>query len=166
MRPELKYHSVFFSLCQAVFYIFVFRHKSLTDMPGGEPLTLQLSACLSIVTVDRLFVGISFIRQLNLERIVSSRLNPLKVCVLSLSLHCCSIDLCPLFQVCLSSVVDVFADLTSRYELLFCHTILEQNKRLVLTSGTSGVGGASVSGSPSTNPLDSFFPFDPYTLKR
>lgn len=35
MRPEVKHHAVYFSLCQAVFYIFVFRHKSLTEMPGG-----------------------------------------------------------------------------------------------------------------------------------
>ena len=63
--------------------------------------------------------------------------------------------------------MELFAELTSRYELLFCYTILEQNKRLVLSTGSSVVGGgASVSAAQTANPLDSFFPFDPCTLKR
>ena len=74
-------------------------------------------------------------------------------------------------QICLPSVVELFAELTSRYELLFCYTILEQNKRLVLSTGSfvggSGSGaGATVTAVQAANPLDCFFPFDPYSLKR
>ncbi len=36
MKPEVKLHGPFFSLCQAVFYVFVFRHKALLDSPDGE----------------------------------------------------------------------------------------------------------------------------------
>ena len=61
----------------------------------------------------------------------------------------------------------MFAELTSRYELLFCYTILEQNKRLVLSTNASRtVSGATVSTAQAANHLDCFFPFDPYTLKR
>jgi hypothetical protein len=66
-------------------------------------------------------------------------------------------------------VVELFAELTSRYELLFCYTILEQNKRLILSTASSvggSSGGATVTASQTANPLDCFFPFDPYTLKR
>lgn len=62
--------------------------------------------------------------------------------------------------------MELFAQLTSRYELLFCYTILEQNKRLVLSTGSSLGGGATVTAAQTANPLDCFFPFDPYTLKR
>ena len=70
-------------------------------------------------------------------------------------------------QVCLPSVVEMFARLTSRYELLFCYTILEQNKRLVLSTGIStSESGAGATAVQVANHLDCFFPFDPYTLKR
>lgn len=69
-------------------------------------------------------------------------------------------------QICLPSVVELFAELTSRYELLFCYTILEQNKRLVLSTASSMSSGATVTAAQTANPLDCFFPFDPYTLKR
>ncbi|XP_064405731.1 RNA polymerase I-specific transcription initiation factor RRN3-like isoform X2 [Halichondria panicea] len=56
MKPEVKLHGPFFSLCQAVFYVFVFRHKALLDSPDG----------------------LKFSRQLDFERVISSRHNPLK----------------------------------------------------------------------------------------
>lgn len=38
MKPEVKVHGPLFSLCQAVFYVFVFRHKALLDTADGELL--------------------------------------------------------------------------------------------------------------------------------
>lgn len=74
-RPDVVWHAPFYSLCQAVFYLFVFRHKKLLEAEGGgrerEGWFLKCS---------RLHVGIHFVRQLNFDRIISSKLNPLKVC--------------------------------------------------------------------------------------
>ena len=56
-------------------------------------------------------LGISFLRQMNLERLISCRLNPLKV---STSLFAGGLHLSALhhLQVCLSTVVEMFASLT------------------------------------------------------
>ena len=37
-KPDADKYSVFYSLCQAVFYVFVFRHRSLLEMEGGQYL--------------------------------------------------------------------------------------------------------------------------------
>ena len=36
LGPFVARHGPFFSLCQSVFYIFVFRHQSLVEMEKGE----------------------------------------------------------------------------------------------------------------------------------
>ncbi|XP_061455733.1 RNA polymerase I-specific transcription initiation factor RRN3 isoform X2 [Rhineura floridana] len=88
--------------------------------------------------------GLAFLQSLNFERIVMCQLNPLKVC--------------------LPSIVNFFAALTRKYQIAFCDTIIERNRRQVLPVIRSSCGGDSVE--TCTNPLDSFFPFDPYILKR
>uniref|UniRef100_A0A8C7J572 RRN3 homolog, RNA polymerase I transcription factor n=1 Tax=Oncorhynchus kisutch TaxID=8019 RepID=A0A8C7J572_ONCKI len=88
--------------------------------------------------------GLAYLQSLNLERIVMCQLNPLKVC--------------------LPAVTNMFAAITRKYQLVFCYTIIERNNRHVLPVVRSSVGGDCVS--TNTNPLDSFFPFDPYVLKR
>ena len=149
---------------------------------------------------------------MNLERIVSSRLNPLKVSVLivdhdSFLIGQRSHDLCLCVitlhtSVGLSShsrrnvcIFDKASDTQhiihfllesiyplppfplpppphththSRHEIVFCYTILEQNKRLILATPVSHLPthkGAAAHTS-HINQLDSFFPFDPYYLKR
>uniref|UniRef100_A0A8C7P3S6 RRN3 homolog, RNA polymerase I transcription factor n=1 Tax=Oncorhynchus mykiss TaxID=8022 RepID=A0A8C7P3S6_ONCMY len=88
--------------------------------------------------------GLAYLQSLNLERIVMCQLNPLKVC--------------------LPAVTNMFAAITRKYQLVFCYTIIERNNRHILPVVRSSVGGDCVS--TNTNPLDSFFPFDPYVLKR
>lgn len=88
--------------------------------------------------------GLAYLQSLNLERIVMCQLNPLKVC--------------------LPAITNMFAAITRKYQLVFCYTIIERNNRCTLPVIRSSVGGDSVSA--NTNPLDSFFPFDPYLLKR
>ena len=46
-----------------------------------------------------------------------------------------------------------------QHQLLFCDTVIERNRRSVL----SVEGNAALD---NVNPLDSFFPFDPYLLSR
>uniref|UniRef100_A0A8C4LVJ1 RRN3 homolog, RNA polymerase I transcription factor n=1 Tax=Equus asinus TaxID=9793 RepID=A0A8C4LVJ1_EQUAS len=88
--------------------------------------------------------GLRYLQSLNFERIVMSQLNPLKIC--------------------LPSVVNFFAAITSKYQLVFCYTIIERNNRQMLPVVRSTAGGDSVH--TCTNPLDTFFPFDPCVLKR
>ncbi|XP_060116855.1 RNA polymerase I-specific transcription initiation factor RRN3 [Heteronotia binoei] len=88
--------------------------------------------------------GLAFLQSLNFERIVMCHLNPLKVC--------------------LPSIVSLFAAVNRKYQIAFCDTIIERNRRQVLPVVRSSNGGDSVE--TCTNPLDSFFPFDPYILKR
>ncbi|TSQ23947.1 RNA polymerase I-specific transcription initiation factor RRN3 [Bagarius yarrelli] len=52
----------------------------------------------------------------------------------------------------------------AKYQVVFCYTIIERNNRTMLPVVRTSVGGDSVA--TNTNPLDTFFPFDPYLLKR
>ncbi|XP_071478373.1 RNA polymerase I-specific transcription initiation factor RRN3-like [Diadema antillarum] len=120
---NIRIHGPFYSLCQAVFYIFVYRHQQLFENNKG----------------------LHYVMGLNLERIVTCRLNPLRVC--------------------LPSIVNIFATLARKFQVAYCYTVMEHNSRSMLP-----VLGLNDSGSApavtSSNPLDSFFPFDPYMLPR
>ena len=48
--------------------------------------------------------------------------------------------------------------------MAFCYTVIEKNNRQMLPVVRSLGGGDAVT--TNTNPLDSFFPFDPYLLRR
>jgi RNA polymerase I-specific transcription initiation factor RRN3 len=52
----------------------------------------------------------------------------------------------------------------SKYQLVFCYTIIERNSRQMLPVIRNTAGGDLVQ--TCTNPLDTFFPFDPCVLKR
>ncbi|XP_067128450.1 RNA polymerase I-specific transcription initiation factor RRN3 [Centruroides vittatus] len=54
-------HGTFYTVCQTVFYVFVFHHKELIETENG----------------------LKYVRKLNFERIVNCRLNPLKTCLSS-----------------------------------------------------------------------------------
>lgn len=57
-----------------------------------------------------------------------------------------------------------FFYLCRKYQIVFCYNVIEKNKRRMLPMVRSSTGGDCVTA--KTNPLDSFFPFDPYLLKR
>ncbi|XP_059510162.1 RNA polymerase I-specific transcription initiation factor RRN3 isoform X1 [Stegostoma tigrinum] len=121
---DVALHGPFYSACQAVFYIFIFRYKQILDR--------------------NLKKGLTYLQNLNFERIVMCQLNPLKVC--------------------LPSVVNLFAAITRKFQLAFCYTVIERNNRQIIPVVRSSTGGDLIQ--ICTNPLDSFFPFDPYILKR
>lgn len=125
--------------------------KALCDVAVHGPFYATCQAVFYVVIFrhqqildGNLKKGLAFLQNLNFGRIVMSQLNPLKVC--------------------LPSIVSFFASLTRKYQVAFCDTIIEQNRRQVLPVVRSSCGGDSIE--TSTNPLDSFFPFDPYILKR
>ncbi|KAK2816800.1 hypothetical protein Q5P01_024991 [Channa striata] len=121
---DINLHGPFYTACQAVFYTLIFRHTAMLE--------------------GNMKKGLEYLQSLNLERVVMCQLNPLKVC--------------------LPSVTSMFAAITRKYQVVFCYTIIEKNNRHVLPVVRSSAGGDSVM--TNTNPLDSFFPFDPYLLKR
>lgn len=88
--------------------------------------------------------GLSYLQGLNFERIVMCQLNPLKICI--------------------PSVVNFFAAITRKYQLVFCYTIIERNNRQMIPIIRSSTGGDAAQ--TCANPLDSFFPFDACVLKR
>jgi len=123
LGPDANKYGPFYSVCQALFYMFIFRHKQLLELEEG----------------------LKYIRRLNLDRIVTCRMNPLKVC--------------------LPTVVRMFAHITRHHEIVFCYTIIERNNRMLLPVATT-TSSRAVSNLSFMNQLDSFFPFDPYLLRR
>ncbi|XP_042361006.1 RNA polymerase I-specific transcription initiation factor RRN3 [Plectropomus leopardus] len=121
---DISLHGPFYTACQAVFYTIIFRHRAMLE--------------------GNMKKGLEYLQSLNLERVVMCQLNPLKVC--------------------LPSVTSMFAAITRKYQVVFCYTIIERNNRHMLPVVRSSAGGDTVT--TNTNPLDSFFPFDPYLLKR
>lgn len=115
---SLKAHTVFYSICQAIFYIIAFRSRDLTS--------------------DK--KGLLYLQSLQLSSMVTSHLNPLRVC--------------------LPAIATTFAGVTRAHQLAYCHTVLERNARRKL---------ATVYSNDSQTPdecLETFFPFDPYLLKK
>ncbi|XP_065898561.1 RNA polymerase I-specific transcription initiation factor RRN3-like isoform X2 [Dysidea avara] len=90
--------------------------------------------------------GLEFLLRQNFERIVMCPLNPLKMC--------------------LNSVAELFASVTNQLELVFCYTVLEQNKRLLLLPSQTSQPLNTSDNVTTNHPLDTFFPFDPYQLCR
>lgn len=76
-------------------------------------------------------------------KIVTSRLNPLRVCQ--------------------PAVVQNFAAITRKYQLAYCYSIIEHNSRNTLPTIYKDEKGSVI---VSSNVLEAFYPFDPYILKR
>ncbi|RKP05186.1 RNA polymerase I-specific transcription initiation factor RRN3, partial [Thamnocephalis sphaerospora] len=177
--PDPERYSVFYAAVQAILYIFCFRWRDLRmDMDEGlesssaaaiDPTGAASSvdgSVTAIIDQQEWCTGLA-----GLQRIITSRFNPLKAS--------CSERK---GRVCSSSVVRQFARLTNRLNFLYVYTIIERNKRLylpqrsqnsaggssgtaTLTTGATGTGGSD-SVASVTQSLDSFFPFDPYRLPR
>lgn len=118
VEPDPRHHRPFYAVCRALFYVFIFRSKELLSTERGR----------------------LFCKKLNLQRIVSSDLNPLRFCLQTIAL--------------------TFSTIVRNNYLAVCDTILEKNRRCFIPE----VNAAGVTGS-EINLLDSFFPFDPYLLK-
>uniref|UniRef100_A0A336MUU1 CSON001623 protein n=1 Tax=Culicoides sonorensis TaxID=179676 RepID=A0A336MUU1_CULSO len=115
---SIKAHTVFYAVCQAIFYVIAFRSRDLTS--------------------DRR--GLIFLQSLQLQAIVTSQLNPLRVC--------------------LPAIATTFAGVMRAHQLAYCHTILERNARRKLATVYSNGAQAP------DECLETFFPFDPYLLKK
>ncbi|KAG5889235.1 hypothetical protein JTB14_006371 [Gonioctena quinquepunctata] len=121
INSDVRVHQVFYSVCQALFYIVAFRHKDLVNYKKD----------------------IVFLESLNMAKMVTSRLNPLRVCQ--------------------PAVAQNFAAITRKYQLAYCYTVMEHNARNELPTIYQDEKGSVVM---SNNILDGFYPFDPYILER
>ncbi|KAI4504023.1 hypothetical protein M0802_000494 [Mischocyttarus mexicanus] len=109
-------HHIFYSVCQALFFIVTARCKDFTHTQNH----------------------IMYLNELDLPRIISCKLNPLKFCQ--------------------SEVVYNFADVSRRYQLAYCYTIIESNSRNQLPIIHDN--------NSCEYTLDGFFPFNTYNLSR
>eukprot|EP00123_Amoebidium_parasiticum_P012593 comp21464_c0_seq1/m.29692 comp21464_c0_seq1/g.29692 ORF comp21464_c0_seq1/g.29692 comp21464_c0_seq1/m.29692 type:complete len:611 (-) comp21464_c0_seq1:43-1875(-) len=109
---DVKQHGLFYAVCQALLYMFCFRHEQLLAHYGRN-----------------------WVHKLYLSSVIQAKLNPLKVV--------------------LDVVVNEFARITMREQLVYCYGIIEENKRIMLPTESEGGG---------SNRLDLYFPFDPYSL--
>lgn len=133
---SLRAHVVFYAVCQAIFYVIAFRSRELTSCNKSKDIDEFAVNC----SLTYFFVGLLFLQSLQLSSLVTSHLNPLRVC--------------------LPAVATNFAGVTRAYQIVYCYTILERNARRRL---------ATVYDNSTSMPeecLDTFFPFDPYLLKK
>ena len=141
-------HRTFYALCQTLFYVIIFRHRQLFFQEAGQANMLSL------------------VKSWKLNEIVSSKLNPLRYC--------------------LPAVTKKFSRVAYINQVAYCYSIIDannrvslpttseasNNKRMFFASNKSELGDGTKSNvnkprsSLRENPLDSFFPFDPYLLKR
>ncbi|KAG1760701.1 RNA polymerase I-specific transcription initiation factor RRN3 [Suillus occidentalis] len=118
-------HSVFYAVVQSVFLVFCFRWRDLQEEPDEQTVGRK-------IWISELGV---------VQRVITSDLNPLKVCS--------------------QNVVHQFARIAQATDFTYCFSILEANKRAPYPTFT-GVAP----GSAGPQELHTFFPFDPFKLPR
>ncbi|XP_071440305.1 RNA polymerase I-specific transcription initiation factor RRN3 [Hetaerina americana] len=115
---ENRNHSVFNSACHAVFYVIAFRHMFLSK-------TSQ---------------DIQFLQSLNLSRVVTTALNPLKTCP--------------------ANIAKRFVSVVTSLQLAYCATVMEANARETIPVESSSTMFAALP------VIASYFPFDRFVLTR
>jgi len=91
--PDADVHFVFYSVCQLIFYVFCFRHEQLKSY--------------QITNKEN-------VAELNLEHLIKTKLNPLKVC--------------------LPSIVREFVKVVKGLNIVDCTNIMDRNSKIVLST--------------------------------
>ncbi|KAF9290499.1 hypothetical protein BGZ68_006873 [Mortierella alpina] len=166
--PDAERYAVFYAVVQALMYIFCFRWRVLVlgESKAESNKDDFDSAGMIVGSMDgasgssrgsaptrKWHSGLD-----SLQRILTSRLNPLKMCS--------------------DNVVKQFARLSHSLNFMYIYPILEQNKKTFIprsygsSAMNNGVDNGGVSSSGQQNggalphELDTFFPFDPYRLRQ
>lgn len=159
LRPtqSMGNHSVFYAVCQAVFLVFCFRWRDLVE--EEEEDMDELSSVGASAPTKKWMPELGVI-----QRVITSPLNPLKVCS--------------------ANVVTQFARVAQATDFIYCYTIMESNRRneTGYSSGPSTPVGndrgthsarsratavhPAVLGHSINAELNTFFPFDPYKLPK
>ncbi|PWY86868.1 RNA polymerase I-specific transcription initiation factor RRN3 superfamily [Aspergillus heteromorphus CBS 117.55] len=148
--PDLRRYGPFYSIAQALLYIFCFRWRDLTNaaVEGYTPDQLD-----ELEPEDITFRP--SVRKV-LDQLINAKMNPLKVCS--------------------PTIVTQFARMSYHFKLAYVFSILEKNKRLRVSSVRS-IGAMADprygqvereirAGDDIGHQLDAYFPFDPYQLPR
>lgn len=150
-RGQCALHSLFYTVCQAAFYIMCFRgaeacrfFQVIADADGVEHVDISSNRW---------------------NKICSHRTTPLRFCLETVRTE--FLDLAKLYELVDGSILEKLS-----YDEDHTSKIGKPRKRVVTAIKTAatlekerlrgGVGGLG----RGTNPLDSFFPFDPYLLRR
>ncbi|KAJ2310232.1 DNA independent RNA polymerase I transcription factor [Coemansia sp. RSA 2705] len=134
-QVEMERHIVFHAVTQSILYMFCFRWRDLAQtQDGGAVIESELDNLHWCTELE------------GLQRVVFSRLNPLRSCA--------------------PAVAQQFASVASQTNFMFCYAVLQQNRR---SRANSSVDPRDNTQSPGGDPalqtrLDSFFPFDPMAL--
>ncbi|KAL9944776.1 DNA independent RNA polymerase I transcription factor [Verticillium nonalfalfae] len=143
--PDMKRHQIYYSMAQAILYVYCFRWK---DLVVSVPEHVDPEDASSYLGHE-----LEWIHGLKEELAshVYCRMNPLKICS--------------------PAIVDEFATLAHKLGLMYIFPRLAENQRLRLSqfvSDTYGNGGAlrDTGGAQGeeAHQLDPYFPFDPYQL--
>ncbi|KAL9578632.1 MAG: hypothetical protein Q9212_005595 [Teloschistes hypoglaucus] len=146
--PDLQRYSTYYSLVQALLYIFCFRWRDLEARSDDDDVDNDLP---SIYGEERQWrVGVKDTFQLN----IFSKLNPLKVCS--------------------PAIVTEFARIAHHLHVIYIYHLIETNKRVRLLqySGPSGYTrlnretALTARKDEEHQHLDEYFPFDPYYLPK
>ncbi|KAI4252313.1 MAG: hypothetical protein LQ352_004364 [Teloschistes flavicans] len=146
--PDLQRYSTYYSLVQALLYIFCFRWRDLEARPDDDDVDNDLP---SIYGEERQWrAGVKETFQLN----IFSKLNPLKVCS--------------------PAIVTEFARIAHHLHVIYVYHLLETNKRVRLSqcSGPSSYTqlnretALTARRDEDHQHLDEYFPFDPYHLPK
>uniref|UniRef100_A0A0N8E1Q1 RNA polymerase I-specific transcription initiation factor RRN3 n=1 Tax=Daphnia magna TaxID=35525 RepID=A0A0N8E1Q1_9CRUS len=127
---KIRAHAAFYAACHIPFYVVAARHH---DYLGNKKLLTELQA-------------------LDLTRIVSSSLNPLRYCHATTVRRIVSSSLNPL-RYCHATTVRQFAESASHLQVVFCHTIMIRNQRVCLPEATT-----------DTFVMETEYPFEKYLL--
>lgn len=140
--PDRKRFPAYYATVQALIYIFCFRWRDLLNDPDDFEEDEEDFDAGDLTWAP----GIKECLQQNF----GSKLNPLKICV--------------------PEIVDQFARIAHHLQFMYIYQIIESNKRLRLTSGSSAAIAAARETALSRlhgerqYQLDAYFPFDPYLL--
>ncbi|KAJ2491364.1 DNA independent RNA polymerase I transcription factor [Coemansia sp. RSA 2050] len=133
LAADFERHAVFYAMTQAIIYMFCFRWRDMAEAPGGgavvESELDNLRWCPEVEGI---------------QRIVFSKLNPLRACS--------------------SAIASQFAQVASQTNFMFCFTVLQQNRRLASDSKEPGDGETPSHSNLLRTELETFFPFDPMLL--
>ncbi|KAJ2019488.1 DNA independent RNA polymerase I transcription factor [Coemansia sp. RSA 922] len=133
LTADFERHAVFYAVTQAIIYMFCFRWRDMAQAPEGGAI------------VETELANLRWCSEIGgIQRIVFSKLNPLRACS--------------------SAIAHQFAHVASQTNFMFCHAVLQQNRRTVSDSNEQNDSDSLSQSNLLRTELESFFPFDPMLL--
>ncbi|KAJ2870778.1 DNA independent RNA polymerase I transcription factor [Coemansia aciculifera] len=133
LTADFERHAVFYAVTQAIIYMFCFRWRDMAEAPGGGPV------------VESELDNLRWCNEIEgIQRIVFSKLNPLRACS--------------------SAIAHQFAQVASQTNFMFCYAVLQQNRRTGSETKEQNDSETPTQSNLLRTELETFFPFDPMLL--